>query len=80
MRPNVGMTGEVTLSGLVLPVGAIKEKVLAARRGGLTDVLVPADNEVNVNEDLKSEHIGDLRLHYVRSMEQVADLALCAPA
>jgi ATP-dependent Lon protease len=77
MRPGFGMTGEVTLTGLVLPVGAIKEKVLAAKRGGLTDVILPADNEVNVKEDLKPEHLEGVRLHYVRSMEQVAELALC---
>src|SRR5581483_6426735 len=79
MKPGYGMTGEVTLTGLVLPVGAIKEKVLAAKRGGLTHVILPADNQVNVKEDLKAEHLGDMQLHYVRSMEEVAELALCPP-
>jgi len=76
LRPNLAMTGEVTLSGRVLPVGGIKEKVLAAKRGGVTEVILPSENEVDVREDLKSEQVGDMKMHFVKSMEEVVDLAL----
>ena len=80
VKPNYAMTGEVTLSGLVLPVGGVKEKVLAARRTGVTDVIIPRENEVNVNEDLDPDQIGDLNIHYVREVEEVVELALVEPA
>ena len=80
VKPNYAMTGEVTLSGLVLPVGGVKEKVLAARRTGVTDVIIPRENEVNVNEDLNPDQIGDLNIHYVREVEAVVELALVEPA
>jgi ATP-dependent Lon protease len=76
VRPNLAMTGEITLTGQVLPVGGIKEKVLAAKRGGVVEVILPYENEVNVREDLKSEQIGDMKLHYVKAMEEVVELAL----
>jgi ATP-dependent Lon protease len=76
VRPRLAMTGEITLTGQVLPVGGIKEKVLAAKRSGVTEVILPLENEVNVREDLKSEQIGDMKIQYVKSMEQVVDLAL----
>lgn len=76
VRPYWGMTGEITLTGLVLPVGAIKEKVLAAKRSAIHDVILPFENEVNVKEDLKSVQLGELRIHYVRSMEEVIELVL----
>ena len=76
IRPNLAMTGEITLTGQVLPVGGIKEKVLAARRSGVREVIMPAENEVNVCEDLKTEHIADMTIHYVNSMEEVIELAL----
>ncbi|HYW41504.1 MAG TPA: endopeptidase La [Bryobacteraceae bacterium] len=76
VRPNLAMTGEITLTGQVLPVGGIKEKVLAAKRSGVREVILPFENEVDVREDLKSEQIGDVTLHYVKSMEEVVDLAL----
>jgi ATP-dependent Lon protease len=76
VRPNLAMTGEITLTGQVLPVGGIKEKVLAAKRSGVTEVILPFENEVNVREDLKSEQIGDVKIHYVRSMDEVVELAL----
>ena len=75
VRQHLAMTGELPLGGRVLPVGGIREKVLAAKRGGVTEILLPADNEVNVREDLKSEQTGDLRLHYVKSMDEVIRLA-----
>ncbi|MGO9230546.1 MAG: endopeptidase La [Bryobacteraceae bacterium] len=76
IRPNLAMTGEITLTGQVLPVGGIKEKVLAARRSGVHEVVMPAENEVNVREDLKTEHIADMKIDYVKSMDEVVELAL----
>ena len=58
IRPRVAMTGEISLSGVVLPVGGIKEKVLGAKRAGIREVILPAENEPNVKEDLQ-EHILD---------------------
>jgi ATP-dependent Lon protease len=60
----------------VLPVGGIKEKVLAAKRSGVRELILPFENEVDVREDLKSEQIGEIQIHYVKEMEQVVDLAL----
>ncbi len=76
LRTNLAMTGEITLTGQVLPVGGIKEKVLAAKRSGVREVILPFENEVNVKEDLKTEQIGEMTIRYVRSMEEVAHLAL----
>ena len=76
VRPSLAMTGEITLTGQVLPIGGVKEKVLAAKRSGVREVILPFENEVNVREDLKTEQIGDIKLHYVREMEQVVDLGL----
>jgi len=76
VRPNLAMTGEITLAGQVLAVGGIKEKVLAAKRTGVREVILPFENEVNVKEDLKSEQIGDMKLHFVRTVEEVMEIAL----
>ena len=76
VKQNLAMTGEITLTGQVLPIGGVKEKVLAARRGGVTQVILPADNEVNVKEDLKAEQLGEMKIHYVKTMNEVAALAL----
>jgi len=76
IRPNLAMTGEITLTGQVLPVGGIKEKVLAAKRSGVREVILPFENEVNVKEDLKSEQIGDMKIDYVRTADEVMELAL----
>jgi ATP-dependent Lon protease len=76
VRPNLAMTGEITLTGQVLPVGGIKEKVLAAKRSGVREVILPFENEVNVREDLKSEQIGEMKMDFVKSMDEVVDLAL----
>ena len=70
------MTGEVTLSGRVLPVGGIKEKVLAARRVGIREVILPRQNEKNIKEDLTEELRSDLTIHYVSSVDEVILLAL----
>ena len=79
VKSRLAMTGETTLSGLVLPVGGIKEKVLAAKRAGVTDVVMPRENEVQVREDLKSEQLGSLKIHYVDSIERVIELVLEKP-
>jgi ATP-dependent Lon protease len=64
------MTGEITLSGNVLPVGGIKEKVLAAKRAGVTDVILPAENKMNVEEDLTKEQLDNLKVHYVKTIDE----------
>jgi ATP-dependent Lon protease len=76
IRTNLAMTGEITLTGQVLPVGGIKEKVLAAKRSGVREVIMPFENEVNVREDLKTEQIGEMKMHFVKEMEEVVELAL----
>jgi ATP-dependent Lon protease len=76
VRPYTAMTGEITLSGNVLPVGGIKEKVLAAKRAGVRDVILPADNQMNVEEDLTPEQLENLNVHYVKTIDQVLELAL----
>jgi ATP-dependent Lon protease len=76
VRGDIAMTGEITLSGRVLPVGGVKEKVLAARRHGITEVILPKQNEKNVKEDLTDELRAELRIHYVSEIEQVLAIAL----
>jgi ATP-dependent Lon protease len=76
VRPEVAMTGEITLSGRVLPVGGIKEKVLAAKRVGIKEVIMPRQNEKNVKEDLTDELRRSIRVHYVDEMDEVLALAL----
>jgi ATP-dependent Lon protease len=76
VRPLTAMTGEITLSGNVLPVGGIKEKVLAAKRAGVHDVILPADNRTNVEEDLTPEQLQGLTAHYVKTIEEVLEFAM----
>src|SRR5690606_27525230 len=76
VRGDIAMTGEVTLSGRVLPVGGIKEKVLAARRAGIKEVILPRLNERNVKEALTEELRRDLTSHYVQTVDEVLLLAL----
>jgi len=76
IRPLLAMTGEITLSGNVLPVGGIKEKVLAAKRAGVTDVILPADNKMNVDEDLTKEQLENLKVHYVKTIEEALRVSL----
>jgi ATP-dependent Lon protease len=76
VRGDVAMTGEITLTGLVLPVGGIKEKVLAARRAGIHTVILPKQNEKHVKEDLTDELRRGLTVHYVSEMDEVLALAL----
>ncbi|MFZ0197633.1 MAG: endopeptidase La, partial [Candidatus Sulfotelmatobacter sp.] len=76
IRPLLAMTGEITLSGNVLPVGGIKEKVLAAKRAGVTDVILPAENKMNVDEDLTKEQIENLKVHYVKTIDEALRVSL----
>jgi ATP-dependent Lon protease len=80
IRPLLAMTGEITLSGNVLPVGGIKEKVLAAKRAGVTDVILPAENKMNVDEDLTPEQIENLTVHYVKTIDEALRVSLPAVA
>jgi ATP-dependent Lon protease len=75
-RALTAMTGEITLSGNVLPVGGIKEKVLAAKRAGVRDVILPAENKMNVDEDLTAEQLAGLDVHYVKTIEEALRIAL----
>jgi ATP-dependent Lon protease len=76
VRPLTAMTGEITLSGNVLPIGGVKEKVLAAKRAGVRDVILPAENKANVTEDLTPEQLEGLNIHYVKTIDEVLELAL----
>jgi ATP-dependent Lon protease len=76
VRGDLAMTGEITLSGRVLPIGGVKEKVLAARRLGIHEVILPKGNAKNVNEDLTPELQKDLTVHLVSSIDEVLALAL----
>jgi ATP-dependent Lon protease len=76
VRGDLAMTGEITLSGRVLPIGGVKEKVLAARRLGIHEVILPKGNAKNVNEDLTPELQKDLTVHLVTSIDEVLALAL----
>lgn len=75
IRKDVAMTGEITLRGRVLPVGGIKEKTLAAHRAGIRTVLIPADNEKDL-EELPENVRGDMNFRLVRHMDEVLDIAL----
>ncbi len=75
IKPYLAMTGEITLRGQVLPVGGIKEKILAAKRAGLKEVILCWQNEKDI-QDIDSSFIKGLKFNYVRTMQQVLELAL----
>ena len=75
IKPYLAMTGEITLRGQVLPVGGIKEKVLAAKRSGIKEIILCAQNEKDV-EEINQEFIKGITFHYVKTMQQVLDIAL----
>ena len=80
VRDRLAMTGEMTLSGVVLPIGGVKEKVLGAKRAGITEVLLPADNEPNAVADLPPDILGDMKITYVRNLDEVLEHALSKEA
>jgi len=75
IKPYLAMTGEITLRGQVLPVGGIKEKVLAAKRAGIREIVLCWQNEKDIQE-IESSYIKGLTFHYVKTMQQVLDIAL----
>ncbi len=75
VRKNVAMTGEITLRGKVLPVGGIKEKILAAKRAGITDILLCSANRKDI-EDIAPEYLNGVTFHYVENVNDVWDFAL----
>lgn len=75
VKSYMGMTGEITLRGIVLPVGGIKEKILAAKRAGLKEIILCWQNEKDIKE-INSGYIKGMEFHYVRNMQQVLELAL----
>ncbi|MFN3682556.1 MAG: endopeptidase La [Fimbriimonadaceae bacterium] len=76
VKERLAMTGEMTLTGQVLPVGGIKEKVLAAHRAGVREIILPEDNEKDVREDVPPEIRKELRFHFVRTADEVLRIAL----
>jgi ATP-dependent Lon protease len=75
VRPHLAMTGEITLRGKVLPIGGVKEKILAAKRAGITDILLCEANRKDVME-IKADYLKELNFHYVKEMHEVIDFAL----
>ncbi len=75
IRPRLAMTGEITLRGKILPVGGIKEKILAARRAGMKEILLCEANRPHV-EEIEAQYLSQLKFHYVRTMEEVLEIAL----
>lgn len=79
VKPRLAMTGEITLSGHILPVGGIKEKVLAARRAGISQLILPSQNEKNVKEDIQADLLKGIEIHYVRMIDEVLNFAFQSP-
>ena len=75
VKPNIAMTGEITLRGKVLPVGGIKEKILAAKRAGITDIIICEENRRNI-ESIPEMYLTGLTFHYVNDIKDVIDTAL----
>ena len=78
VRGDTAMTGEITLTGEVIPIGGVKEKVLAAHRAGVTNILLPKDNEKDL-ADIPKNVLDTLNMHLVSTMDEVLKLALEAP-
>jgi len=75
VRKNLAMTGEITLRGRVLPVGGIKEKILAAKRASIKEIILAEENRKEIDQ-IKSDYLQGLRFHFVRSIKEVLDIAL----
>ena len=69
------MTGEITLRGRVLPVGGIKEKILAAKRAGITDIVICKENKKDI-EEIPTQYVNGVEFHYVENIQDVWDFAL----
>lgn len=79
VKSEYAMTGEITLRGKILPVGGIKEKIIAAHRYGITNVLIPAENEKDYREDIPDDVKEDMNIHLVDSMDELLDIVLEKP-
>jgi ATP-dependent Lon protease len=79
VRSDYAMTGEITLRGKILPVGGIKEKIIAAHRYGIRDILIPSENEKDFQEDIPEELKSDIRVHPVDSMDELLEIVLESP-
>ncbi|MCK9181047.1 MAG: endopeptidase La, partial [Bacteroides sp.] len=75
VKANIAMTGEITLRGKVLPVGGIKEKILAAKRAGIKEIILSAQNKKNI-EEIQEIYLKGLTFHYVENVKEVFDLAI----
>ncbi|MDE7343607.1 MAG: endopeptidase La, partial [Muribaculaceae bacterium] len=75
VKPRLAMTGEITLRGKVLPVGGIKEKIIAAKRAGITEIILCRDNEKDINE-IADRYVEGLSFHYVDTISDVLTEAL----
>jgi ATP-dependent Lon protease len=75
VKERIAMTGEMTLRGRVMPVGGIKEKILAAKRAGINELILCEDNRKDV-EEIKAEYVAGLNFHYVNIIEEVLAIAL----
>jgi len=76
---DYAMTGEITLRGKILPVGGIKEKIIAAHRYGIKNVLIPVENEKDVAEDIPADILEEIKIHLVDNMDEVLDMVLEKP-
>jgi ATP-dependent Lon protease len=79
VRKEVAMTGEISLRGAVLPVGGIKEKLLAAHRAGIKEVLVPSRNEKDL-EDVPKDVLAELKVHLIKRIDEVLPIVLEEPS
>jgi ATP-dependent Lon protease len=79
IKSEYAMTGEITLRGKILQVGGIKEKVIAAHRYGITNVLIPAENEKDFKEDIPDDIKGEMNVHLVDTMDELLDIVLEKP-
>jgi ATP-dependent Lon protease len=75
VKRNIAMTGEITLRGKVLPVGGIKEKILAAKRAGISEIILSADNKKNL-EEIKDEYLKGLHFQFVNTIHEILEYAL----
>jgi ATP-dependent Lon protease len=75
VKNNLAMTGEITLRGDVLPVGGIKEKILAAKRAGIKEIIMCSKNKQDI-DDIKPDYLKGLQIHYVNKMSEVLEIAL----